>query len=229
MRKRPDRAEADRFFNYPYVAIEEALVNAVYHRSYEEREPIEVRVLPDRITIASFPGPDRSIRLTELQTGAFVTRRYRNRRVGEFLKELHLTEGRGTGVPKILHAMEANGSPPPEFRTDEDRTYFAAILPVHPEARRVHEGYTPQVTPQVDVLSETARALLDYCRQSRSRGEIETYLDIRDRKHLRERYLQPMLERGLLEMTQPESPRSPTQGYRSTALGLSILDRAQPT
>jgi len=32
---------------------------------------------------------------------SFATRRYRNRRIGEFLKELSLTEGRGTGVPKM--------------------------------------------------------------------------------------------------------------------------------
>jgi ATP-dependent DNA helicase RecG len=32
--KHPDRAEATRVWNYPYAAIEEALVNAVYHRSY---------------------------------------------------------------------------------------------------------------------------------------------------------------------------------------------------
>lgn len=42
--KHSDRAEADRFFNYPFAAIEEALSNAVYHRAYDEREPIEVRV-----------------------------------------------------------------------------------------------------------------------------------------------------------------------------------------
>lgn len=29
-----------------------------------------------------------------------VCRRYRNRRIGEFLKELELTEGRSTGIPK---------------------------------------------------------------------------------------------------------------------------------
>ncbi|MCP5252672.1 MAG: putative DNA binding domain-containing protein [Burkholderiales bacterium] len=39
--KHPNRAESDRIWNYPYAAIEEALVNAVYHRSYEEREPID--------------------------------------------------------------------------------------------------------------------------------------------------------------------------------------------
>ena len=58
------RAEAERVFNYPYEAIEEALVNAVYHRSYEIRERIEVRVNPDRIELLSYPGPDPSISLT---------------------------------------------------------------------------------------------------------------------------------------------------------------------
>ena len=58
--KHPDRAEADRFFNYPFAAVEEALSNAVYHRGYDEREPIEVRVENDRIEIVSFPGPELS-------------------------------------------------------------------------------------------------------------------------------------------------------------------------
>ena len=34
--------------------------------------------------------------------------RYRNRRRGEFLKELDLTEGRSTGIPKMLRVMTAN-------------------------------------------------------------------------------------------------------------------------
>src|SRR5690606_21321173 len=42
--KHPDRPEAERFWNFPRVALEEAIVNAVYHRSYEVREPIEVRI-----------------------------------------------------------------------------------------------------------------------------------------------------------------------------------------
>ena len=58
----------------------------------------------------SFPGPDRSIQLKDLQAGHAVSRRYRNRRIGEFLKELDLTEGRSTGIPKILRVMKANDS-----------------------------------------------------------------------------------------------------------------------
>ena len=119
--KHPDRAEADRFFNYPYAAIEEALSNAVYHRAYDEREPIEVRVENDRIEIVSFPGPDRSVTMEGLKSYRVSNRRYRNRRIGDFLKELHLTEGRNTGFKKIVDALEVNGSPKPEFETDEAR------------------------------------------------------------------------------------------------------------
>lgn len=89
--KHPQRAEATRVVNFPYAAVEEALVNAVYHRSYEEREPIEVRIGRDELVVLSFPGPDRSIRMADLQAGRAVSRRYRNRRIGEFLKELDLT------------------------------------------------------------------------------------------------------------------------------------------
>lgn len=129
--KHPDRAEADRFFNFPYAAVEEALSNAVYHRAYDEREPIEVRVENDRIEIVSFPGPDRSVTIEGLKNFRVSNRRYRNRRIGDFLKELHLTEGRNTGFKKILDALEANDSPKPEFETDEDRSYFITRLFIH--------------------------------------------------------------------------------------------------
>ena len=84
------------------------IVNAVYHRSYEEREPIEVRISLEELVILSFPGPDRSIRLEDLQAGRAVSRRYHNRRIGEFLKELDLTEGRATGS-KQRYRITAGG------------------------------------------------------------------------------------------------------------------------
>ena len=126
--KLPDRAESRRYFNYPYAAIEEALANAVYHKGYDTREPIEVRVLPDRIEILSHPGADRSISIANLRRFRAVSRRYRNRRVGEFLKELHLTEGRNTGIHKMLRSLSENGSPEPILETDEERLYFLTTI-----------------------------------------------------------------------------------------------------
>ena len=51
--KVPGRAEAERIYNYPYAAVEEALSNAVYHKSYQIGEPITVSVTPDRMEITS--------------------------------------------------------------------------------------------------------------------------------------------------------------------------------
>jgi ATP-dependent DNA helicase RecG len=52
---------------------------------------------------------------------------YRNRKIGGFLKELNLTEGRGTGIPIIHSELNNNGSPPPIFETDEC-TYFLCTI-----------------------------------------------------------------------------------------------------
>ena len=157
--KHPDRAEADRFFNYPYAAIEEALANAVYHKAYDEREPIEVRVNHDMIEIISHPGPDRSVTIQGLKEYKVYSRRYRNRRIGEFLKDLHLTEGRNTGFKKILGALRANGSPLPEFETDEAHDYFVTRIFIHEDfyedgvENGVEDGVeskltNPKLTPQ---------------------------------------------------------------------------------
>ena len=111
--------------------MEEALANAVYHRAYDIREPIEVRVEKKMIEIVSFPGPDRSVTKEGLKRYKVSNRRYRNRRIGDILKELHLTEGRNTGFGKILRTLEENGSPKPEFETDDDHSYFISRLFVH--------------------------------------------------------------------------------------------------
>lgn len=129
--KHPDRAEADHIYNYPFSALEEALANAVYHRAYDVREPIEVRVEADKIEIVSYPGPVRSVTREQLKSYQIANRRYRNRRIGEFLKELKLTEGRNTGFKKILDAVKANGSPLPEFETDDNHSYFISRFFIH--------------------------------------------------------------------------------------------------
>ncbi|MDP3914650.1 MAG: KTSC domain-containing protein [Bacteroidota bacterium] len=135
--KVPNQAEAVRYFNYPYQAIEEALVNAVYHKSYERENPVEIQVHPDKIEILSFPGPMPPIDKKMLKMERVVAREYRNRKLGSFLKELKLTEGRGTGLPIVYRSLEENGSPPPVFETDDDRNYFLCTLPVHPLVKTI--------------------------------------------------------------------------------------------
>lgn len=122
------QAEAERFYNYPYNALEEALVNAVFHKSYREPEPVEIRIYVDSIQILNYPGLAKWINLDKFAAGKIKGRKYRNRRIGELFKEIDLSEKKGTGIPKILRELRQNGSPEPEFDMDEDRTYLNTII-----------------------------------------------------------------------------------------------------
>ena len=219
--KHAGRAEATRVQNFPFEAVEEAVVNAIYHRGYDVREPVEVRITPEDLVVLSYPGPDRSVRLEQLRAGRADPRRYRNRRIGEFLKELHLTEGRGTGIPKILRAMRDNGSPPPEFDFDEDHSYFLVRLPVHPDIARAS---TDQVTGEV--TGEVARLLVTLDGEM-SRVQLQEALELRHEDHFRKAYLVPALEGGFIEMTIPDKPRSRLQKYRLTAAGMGWKARQE--
>lgn len=140
LRKLPDQAEVIRSVAFPYEAMEEALVNAVYHRSYDNHpEPVKIYLYPDRMEIISYPGPVPGIEMRHLENGGSVPPvPNRNRRIGEFLKDMRLAEGRGTGIPKIRRKMGENGSPAPVFEFDEFRTYFRVILPAHPQFIVLH-------------------------------------------------------------------------------------------
>jgi len=145
IRKVPDQAEAEHIFPYPYGAMEEGIVNAVYHRSYEyPPEPVKVYLYPNRMEIISYPGPVAGVRLEHLQQGLISPAPARNRRIGEFLKDLHLAEARGTGIPKIQNKMQENGSPQAIFDFDEDRTYFRVILPISPRYLALQAGPNSQ-------------------------------------------------------------------------------------
>ena len=230
--KHRDRAESTRIFNYPFPAIEESVVNAVYHRSYEQPEPVEVRVHPDGIEVVSYPGPDASIRVDALNSGKIVARRYRNRRIGEFLKELDLTEGRCTGIPTIRAAMAENGSPPAVFTTDEGRTYFLVELPVHPELSgtfQAHDKAHDKAHHDVhETLTETEHRILRFINaQPASRPDLAAHLGLRSRSGHLYKAIDHLRNLGFLEFTLPEKPQSRNQRLRTTDKGRRWL-KMQP-
>lgn len=97
-----------------------------------QHEPIEITIEPSGISILNCPGSDRSISKEDIEKGDMLkSRRYRNRRLGDFLKELDLTEGRSTGVPTIQTKLAENGSPRAIFETTDDRLTFLVTIPVH--------------------------------------------------------------------------------------------------
>ena len=200
--KIPGQAEALRIWNYPYEAVEEIVANAFYHRSYEDPSPIEVSVYPDKLMVLSFPGPLPPIDKKMLKDKKIFSRNYRNRRIGDFLKELNLTEGRGTGFPIIYRKMEQNGSPEPIFETDDMHTNFLAILPIHPHFLMKN--------------NEMTKAILNFCETPKSKKEILNMLQLTSHSKNFKKYIKPLLDQGLLFLTLPDKPQSSKQQYTTS-------------
>ena len=58
-------------------------------------------------------------------------------------------------------------------------------------------------------------------------AEIRKRLALKDRAHLRERYIDPALANGLIEPTIPDKPTSRLQQYRLTVKGTALLASLQ--
>ncbi|MEM6265264.1 MAG: Fic family protein [Bacteroidota bacterium] len=224
-------AEAKRFHNFPFNAIEEALANAVYHKSYELGKPIEVQIWPDKIEILNFPGPVPPITAQILaENKRVVARDYRNRRVGDFLKELHLTEGRGTGIPTIYRAMKNNGSLPPVIETDDQCTYFLTVLPAREGfmGDQVSDYQSNQVSDQQsnyqsNQVNKKHLVILQRAHRPASRSELLDTLGLSNQTKNYQRYVEPLINHGFLTLSYPKNPRHRNQEYLITAKGKRIL------
>jgi len=84
---------------------------------------------------------------------------------------------------------------------------------------QVGEQVRGQVEPP---LPKGVARLLKAFKGEMSVLEMMGALKLGGRRNFLERYLSPAIELGLVEMTQPNSPRSPTQKYRLTEKGKSL-------
>lgn len=163
VKKSPTKSEAEAFFNYPYQALEELIVNAMYHRSFEEPRPNEIRIYKTfkksadksedlrRIEIRSYPGPLPPIDNNALQQGKFTSRNYRNIKLGDWLKNIRLAEKYATGIPTVFESLSENGSPKPLFWTDDVKSEFLVVIKIHEDTP--HNGSSG--TMEIETISLT--------------------------------------------------------------------------
>lgn len=181
-----------KFFTYPYQALEESVTNSLYHRDYREWEPVVITVEPDGITIQNVGGPDRSISNADItKCELLVSKRYRNRRLGEYLKELDLTEGRSTGIPTIQTVLENNGSKRATIITDEDRTFFRITIPCHEAAGNI----IADIAHKDGTLKASKRGTLKSALQSGLETGLQSGLQILEHIRLNPRITLPELSK----------------------------------
>lgn len=80
--------------------------------------------------------------------------------------------------------------------------------------------------PSTDPVTDPVGKLLRVLRGRSLRiSELMAEMDLAHKATFRANYLNPALAGGMIEMTDPETPRSPTQKYRLTDLGSVMVSR----
>ncbi|KAF5425324.1 MAG: hypothetical protein C5S44_00415 [Candidatus Methanocomedens sp.] len=77
---------------------------------------------------------------------------------------------------------------------------------------------TMQATDQAtmhatDQATMQAEKVLQFCIEPRSRNEIQSFLDLKNRDYFRKEILNPLIKEGKLALTIPDKPKSPKQRY----------------
>jgi ATP-dependent DNA helicase RecG len=107
-----------RYPDYPLVALQQVLRNAVLHRNYEgTHAPVRLSWFRDRVEIDSPGGPFGQV--TPERFGAPGVTDYRNPHLAEVLKNLGYVQRFGMGLAIVRDALEKNTNPPAEFEVND--------------------------------------------------------------------------------------------------------------
>ena len=110
-------------------------------------------------------------------------------------------------IEKMNEECDKINAPHPEFNHE-----FSGLM-ITFEGRQV----TTEVTTEV-------KRLLKVCKGEQSKQELKKLLALKNDEHFRKYYLKPAVENGFIGMTQPDSPKSPTQKYILTKKGKQIQE-----
>ncbi|MFW5653276.1 MAG: ATP-binding protein [Planctomycetota bacterium] len=115
--------------DYPVVALQQIVRNAVLHRTYENTNaPVRIYWFNDRVEVQNPGGPYGQVNKDNFgQPGA---NDYRNPNLAGIMKELGYVQRFGYGIPLARREMEKNGNPSPEFQVED--SHIAVILRTRP-------------------------------------------------------------------------------------------------
>ena len=110
----------------PQVAVREAVVNAVMHRSYAINQPIQVIRYANRLEIRN-PGYSLKSEDRFDEPGSQI----RNPTIAEVLHETRFAENKGSGIRVMRRVMQEAGLTPPTFNSDRVSETFTAFFLFH--------------------------------------------------------------------------------------------------
>ncbi len=111
--------------DYPLVALQQIVRNAILHRSYENTNaPVRLYWFSDRVEIQNPGGPFGQV--TKENFGTPGACDYRNPNLAAAMKDLGYVQRFGFGIAIARRELEKNGNPPLEFQVED--SCIAAII-----------------------------------------------------------------------------------------------------
>ena len=118
-------------------------------------------------------------------------------------------ESWGTGVSRMVEACKAVGLPEPEYGTDGAFVWITFKRP-----NSVTNSVTDSVTNSDTLtLSDKQKEVLAYCIIARSIREILEHIGVTYQFKNIVKFINSLVDVGLLERTIPDAPNSPRQKY----------------
>ncbi len=215
------------------IALREAIINAMVHNDYSNEVPPKFEIFDNRIEITSAGSLPDLLSQEEFFEGFSIPR---NQEMMRIFKDLELAEHLGSGVPRIIEAYPKECfrftenflrmTFPNAWDLSEDEVEGINIKSEQPTEQvkeQVREQVKEQVREQVkEQVKEQVIKLLDVLESEMSVLEMMKGLNLNGRRNFLQNNLQPAVALGLIEMTQPDSPNSPTQKYRLTEKGKTL-------
>ena len=127
---------------------------------------------------------------------------------GLFDKVLFMTaflESWGTGVNRMVEACKAVGLPEPEYGTDGTFVWITF--------KRLNSVTNSDTNSDTLTLSDKQKEVLAYCIIARSSREILEHIDVIYHHKNIVKFINSLVDVGLLERTIPDAPNSPRQKY----------------
>jgi predicted HTH transcriptional regulator len=166
---------------YPERALQEAVINAIVHRDYEQEEPTSITVFADRVEIRSPGALPRAVNKEKFLAGQ-ASPSWRNQSLAYFFNKLQLAQAEGQGIPTIIRTMKQLGSPAPRF--DLEEAAVTCVLPAHPRhemMRHVAEIERLIIQQDYDEAQAKLKPLLD--EQSTNPKLLELLVQLASMRH----------------------------------------------
>ncbi len=131
--------------NFPFVAVEELVANAIVHNNYEGGKPIQIYVSQEQINIVNYNKPLPPLKIEDLNERSFFNERdTENPEIRDMFKALGIIESFGTGIGEAKRAMMNNGSDKLTYKVfDEPCDVTSVVLPVNREYLEIKNGTSP--------------------------------------------------------------------------------------